>query len=135
MSAHRHRPLSARMIRMAAVPIILAWVAATAALNLLLPQVEFVGQENAVSMSPQDAPAVIAAKKIGDKFGEFTSDSIAMVVLVGEQPLGQRAHHYYDTLIDKLHQDPTHVEHIQNFWGDLITAAGAQSSDGKAAYV
>ena len=26
-------------------------------------------------------------------------------------------------------------EHIQNFWGDLITAAGAQSNDGKAAYV
>jgi RND superfamily putative drug exporter len=123
------------MIRMAAVPIILAWVAATAALNLLLPQVEFVGQENAVSMSPQDAPAVIAAKKMGQKFGEFTSDSIAMVVLVGEQPLGAEAHQYYDTLIDKLHQDPTHVEHIQNFWGDLITAAGAQSSDGKAAYV
>jgi RND superfamily putative drug exporter len=123
------------MIRVAAVPIILAWVAATAALNLLLPQVEFVGQQNAVSMSPQDAPAVIAAKKMGEKFGEFTSDSIAMVVLVGEQPLGAEAHHYYDTLIGKLHQDPTHVEHIQNFWGDLITAAGAQSSDSKAAYV
>ena len=135
MSGHRERPRAARMIRVAAVPIILAWVAATAALNLLLPQVEFVGQQNAVSMSPQDAPAVIAAKKMGEKFGEFTSDSIAMVVLVGEQPLGEEAHHYYDTLIGKLHQDPTHVEHIQNFWGDLITAAGAQSSDGKAAYV
>jgi RND superfamily putative drug exporter len=134
MSAHSLRPLVPRAIRVAAVPIILAWVMMAAALNLALPQVEAVGKENAVSMSPQDAPAVIAAKEIGEKFHEFTSDSIAMVVLIGEQPLRDAAHHYYDTLVDKLQQDPKHVEHIQNFWGDLITAAGAQSSDGKAAY-
>jgi putative drug exporter of the RND superfamily len=135
MSAHPVRPLVPRAIRVAAVPIILAWVMMSAALNLALPQVEAIGKENAVSMSPQDAPAVIAAKEMGKKFQEFTSDSIAMVVLIGEQPLSDAAHHYYDTLVDKLHQDPKHVEHIQNFWGDLITAAGAQSSDGKAAYV
>jgi putative drug exporter of the RND superfamily len=135
MSAHSVRPLVPRAIRVAAVPIILAWVTMAAALNLALPQVEAVGKENAVSMSPQDAPAVIAAKEMGEKFQEFTSDSIAMVVLIGEQPLSDAAHHYYDTLVDKLQQDRKHVEHIQNFWGDLITAAGAQSSDGKAAYV
>ncbi len=135
MSGHAERPWAARLIRAGAIPIILAWVALTAALNLLIPQVEFVGEQNAVSMSPTDAPAVIAAKKIGEKFHEFSSDSMAMVVLVGDQPLGDSAHQYYDTLVGKLHQDSTHVEHIQNFWGDLITAAGAQSSDGKAAYV
>jgi RND superfamily putative drug exporter len=135
MSGHPERPRAARLIRAGAIPIILVWIAVTAALNMLIPQVEFVGEQHAVSMSPQDAPAVMAAKKIGQKFGEFRSDSIAMVVLVGDQPLGDPAHQYYDTLIGKLHQDSTHVEHIQNFWGDLITAAGAQSSDGKAAYV
>jgi putative drug exporter of the RND superfamily len=87
MSAHSVRPLVPRAIRVAAVPIILAWVTMAAALNLALPQVEAVGKENAVSMSPQDAPAVIAAKEMGEKFQEFTSDSIAMVVLIGEQPL------------------------------------------------
>ena len=90
---------------------------------------------NAVSMSPQDAPAVIAAKRMGQKFGESTSDSIAMVVLVGDQPLGEAAHRYYDTLIDKFEADKKHVEHVHDFWGDMITAAGVQSSDGKAAYV
>ena len=124
-----------RLIRTAAVPIILIWVAVTAALNLLLPQVEIVGKHNAVSMSPQDAPSVIAAKKIGEVFQESTSDSIAMVVLVGEEKLGDEAHRYYDTLVDKLERDSTHVQHVHNFWGDLITAAGVQSTDGKAAYV
>ena len=80
-------------------------MAFTAAVNLLVPQVEKVGMANAVSMSPQDAPAVIAAKRMGEKFQESTSDSIAMVVLVGDQPLGEAAHHYYATLVDKFEAD------------------------------
>ena len=139
MSAHgRDAGTAARIprtIRALAVPIILVWVAYTAAVNLLVPQVEKVGMANAVSMSPQDAPAVIAAKRMGQKFQESTSDSIAMVVLVGDQPLGEAAHRYYATLVDKFNADKTHVQHVHDFWGDMITAAGVQSSDGKAAYV
>jgi putative drug exporter of the RND superfamily len=137
MSAHGKdtRTRIPRTLRALAVPIILVWVAFTAAVNLLVPQVEKVGMANAVSMSPQDAPAVIAAKRMGQKFGESTSDSIAMVVLVGDQPLGEAAHRYYDTLVGKFNADTKHVEHVHDFWGDMITAAGVQSSDGKAAYV
>ncbi len=138
MSAHTGKDTRTRLprtIRAFAVPIILVWVAFTAAVNLLVPQVEKVGMANAVSMSPQDAPAVIAAKRMGQKFGESTSDSIAMVVLVGDQPLGESAHRYYQTLVDKFTADKKHVEHVHDFWGDMITAAGVQSSDGKAAYV
>ena len=60
---------------------------------------------------------------------------LAMVVLEGERPLGDDAHHYYDNLIRQLNADTTHVQHIQDFWGDPLTASGAQSADGKAAYV
>ena len=38
------------------------------------------------------------------------------------------------TLIRKLRADK-HVQSVQDFWGDPLTAAGAQSNDGKAAYV
>jgi RND superfamily putative drug exporter len=72
-SESNSRPVIPRTIRSWAVPIILAWVALTAGLNLLLPQVEIVGEHNAVSMSPQDAPSVIAAKRIGATFQESTS--------------------------------------------------------------
>ena len=68
-------------------------------------------------------------------FQEFDSNSSAMIVLEGDQPLGDAAHKYYDGLIDKLEADKKHVEHIQDFWGDPLTASGAQSADGKAAYV
>lgn len=137
MSTHAEKARTGlpRTIRALAIPIILMWVAFTAAVNLLVPQVEKVGMANAVSMSPQDAPSVIAAKRMGQKFGESTSDSIAMVVLVGDQPLGEAAHRYYDTLVGKFNADKKHVEHVHDFWGDMITAAGVQSSDGKAAYV
>ena len=73
--------------------------------------------------------------RIGELFKESNTDSVAMIVLEGEQPLGDDAHQYYDNLIRQLNADTTHVQHIQDFWGDPLTAPGAQSADGKAAYV
>ncbi|OJZ67816.1 hypothetical protein BRW64_06140, partial [Mycolicibacterium diernhoferi] len=124
-----------RTIRTLALPIILGWIALLVVLNSVVPQLEEVGQLRAVSMSPDNAPSMIAMKRVGAVFEEFKSDSSAMVVLEGEEPLGEAAHKFYDELIDKLEADTEHVEHVQDFWGDPLTAAGAQSPDGKAAYV
>jgi putative drug exporter of the RND superfamily len=125
----------ARVIRVLTVPIIVFWVAVTVVTNVLVPPLEKVGERNAVSLSPQDAPALIAMKRLGNQFQQFDSDSLAMIVLEGEQPLGEDAHRYYDGLVRALEADTKHVEHVQNYWGDLITAASVQSTDGKAAYV
>ena len=70
---------------------------------------EYIGKHNAVSMSPQGGPSVIAAKRIGAQFQESTSDSIPMVVLVGDEPSGDTAHQYYDGLIKKFEEDREHV--------------------------
>ena len=58
-----------------------------------------------------------------------------MVVLEGQQPLGDDAHRYYDQLVRRLKDDPKHVQHVQDFWGDPLTSGAAQSADGKAVYV
>ncbi len=129
------QPLFMRLIRTLAVPIILVWLLLTVAVNILVPPIESVARTHAVTMSPQDAPAMIAAKRIGAKFQESDSDSIVMIVLESDKGLGDEAHVYYDALLQKLAADVKHVEHIQNLWGDRITAAGSQSGDGKAAYV
>jgi RND superfamily putative drug exporter len=118
-----------------AVPIILAWVAVTVILNVVVPQLDVVGQMRTVSMSPKDAASMIAMKRVGQDFHEFKSDSSAMIVLEGDRPLGDEAHHYYDELIRKIRADTKHVENVQDFWSDPLTAAGSQSPDGKAAYV
>jgi putative drug exporter of the RND superfamily len=125
----------ASWIRRLAVPIIVGWIAFVAVLNVVVPQLEVVGQMRSVSMSPDEAPSVIAMKRVGKVFEEFTSDSSAMIVLEGEQPLGDDAHRFYNAMVDRLEADTTHVEHVQDFWGDPLTEAGAQSNDGKAAYV
>ena len=129
------RPRFMRFVRAFAIPIILGWLLLTLALNLLVPPIESVARTHAVTMSPQDAPAMIAAKRIGATFHESDSDSIVMVVLESNKDLGDQAHAYYDGLIKKLAADTKHVQHVQNLWGDRITAAGSQSGDGKAAYV
>jgi RND superfamily putative drug exporter len=74
-------------------------------------------------------------KRMGEDFRESNSDSTAVIILEGQQRLGADAHKYYDRLIRQLQADPEHVRHIQNFWGDPLTAAAAQSADGKAANV
>jgi RND superfamily putative drug exporter len=128
-------PIIPRMIRVFSVPILLGWLALTVIVNAVVPQLEVVGQTHAVSMAPNDAPSMQAMKRAGQDFHEFDSNSSAMIVLEGDQPLGADAHHYYDGLIQRLEADKKHVEHIQNFWGDPLTASGSQSADNKAAYV
>ena len=125
----------ARAIRWLSVPIVLFWLVVAGLTNALVPQLEVVGEAHNVALSSPDSPSLQAFKKIGEVFKEFDSDSAAMIVLEGDQPLGADAHRYYDTLIQRISQDHKHVQHIQDFWGDPLTAAGSQSSDGKAAYV
>ncbi|MGO9551078.1 MMPL/RND family transporter [Mycobacterium sp.] len=136
MSNHSvRRPAVAHTIRRLAVPILLFWIALAAIPNILVPQLEEVGRQHNVGLSSPDAPSYQAFKHIGKVFHEFNTDSSAMIVLEGDKPLGDDAHRFYDTLIHKLEQDKKHVQHVQDFWGDTLTAAGSQSNDGKAAYV
>ncbi|MET0899081.1 MAG: MMPL family transporter [Mycobacterium sp.] len=132
---HVARPKIPRFLRVFAVPIVLVWVAIVIILNTVVPQLEVVGKLRAVSMSPNDAPSLIATKHVGEKFQEYDTSSSVMIVLEGDQPLGPDAHTYYDEVVRGLNADETHVQHVQDFWGDTLTAAGAQSIDGKAAYV
>ena len=124
-----------RTIRWLSIPIVLFWLVVAGITNSVVPQLEVVGQEHNVALSPPDSPSLQAFKRIGKVFGEFDSDSAAMIVLEGDQPLGADAHQFYDTLIRRISVDHKHVQHIQDFWGDPLTAAGSQSADGKAAYV
>jgi putative drug exporter of the RND superfamily len=129
------RPIIPRFIRTFAVPILLGWAALAVLLTVAVPSLEEVGQEHSVSLSPADAPSMQAMKHIGRVFKESDSDASAMIVFEGDQPLGDAAHRYYADLIKKLKADPAHITHVQDFWGDPLTAAGAQSGDGKATYV
>ena len=83
-----HRSGIARWIRRLAVPIILGWIALIVVLTLTVPTLEKVGEMQAVSMSPKDAPSVAAMMRVGKVFQEFDSDSSAMIVLEGQRPLG-----------------------------------------------
>ncbi|BBZ77004.1 membrane protein [Mycolicibacterium anyangense] len=131
---HTRQPFVARTLHRFAIPVILAWIGFVVVMGLTLPTLEQVSAEHSVSLNPEDAPAFIAAKRISDAFKENDSGSMAFLVLEGEQPLGADAHGFYDRLIDQFEKDPAHVKHIQNFWGDDLTRAAAESSDGKAAY-
>ena len=132
---HRAQARIPRYIRTFAVPIIIGWIAIIALLNTVVPQLEDVSKLRAVSMSPNDAPSMIATKRVGAVFKEYDTSSSVMIVFEGDQPLGADAHQFYDKIVRELRADTKHVQHVQDFWGDSFTASAAQSADGKAAYV
>jgi RND superfamily putative drug exporter len=129
------RPVIARAIRLFAIPIIVGWIALTVLVNVIAPSLDKVGAAHSVPMTAKDAPSTIAMLRIGKDFQQFDSDTTAMVLLEGQNKLSDDAHRFYDKLIDKFSQDTHHIEHINNFWGDPLTAAGSQSTDAKSAYV
>ena len=140
--SHNHAvqvaPLVARTIRRFSVLIILGWLLILFVIAATVPPLEKVEQEHTVSLNPTDAPSYEAARLGAEDFKKSDVDSgggVAMIVLEGQKPLGDEAHTYYNNLIRQLRTDPTHVKHIQDFWGDELTRGAAESTDGKAAYV
>ncbi|HEU4360236.1 MAG TPA: MMPL family transporter [Mycobacterium sp.] len=129
------RPVFPHLVRLFAVPIILGWVVLTVIVNVAVPQLEVVGEAHSAPMAPMDAPSMKAMLRLGHNFQEFDSNSTVMIVLEGQDKLGDAAHRYYDDIIGQLRQDHEHIQHIQDFWSDRLTAAGVQSADAKAAYV
>ena len=124
-----------RFLRLFCVPVLLGWIAVTALLNVIVPQLEVVGEANSTSLTPNDAPSLQATQLVGKLFAEYDSNSSAMIVLESDKPLGAEAHTYYDGLIADLAKDKTHIQHIQDLWSDPLTSSGSQSADNLSAYV
>ncbi|WAJ44596.1 RND family transporter [Mycobacterium sp. Aquia_216] len=124
----------ARLLRVLAVPIILFWLLVALGTTLFTPDLGEVAGKHSVPMTPRDAEAFKDMMNIGHKFQEFDTDSSAMVVLEGDDKLGDSAHIFYNQIVEKL-KASKHVQFLQDFWSDPLTAAGSQSPDGKAAYV
>jgi putative drug exporter of the RND superfamily len=136
VSAHQaKRPFFARTVRVLAIPIIIFWALLAITTNTFVPKVEDVATELAGPEIPTYAPSQYALLHIGDKFQESNSTSLTMVVLEADHPLDDQDHQYYDGLVQRLKQDTAHVQYVMDLWGKPITAAGAQSIDGKATYV
>ncbi|WP_420715956.1 RND family transporter [Mycobacterium sp. 663a-19] len=129
------RPFIPRMVRVLAIPIIAFWALLAVSTNTFMPQVERVAEELAGPMVPHYAPSQRALLRIGEKFHESNSTNLTMLVLEADRPLGDVDHRYYDDLVRRLKRDPKHVQYVMDLWGKPITAAGAQSVDGRAAYV
>jgi RND superfamily putative drug exporter len=130
-----HRPFIGRMVRIFSLPIILFWVLVAVVLGIVTPSLNDVAATRSVPLSPTSAPSYQSMLNIGKVFQQYDSDSTAMVVLEGDNKLGDAAHKFYDEIVAKLLADHEHVQNAQDFWSDPLTAAGSQSVDGKSAYV
>ncbi|MHA7666579.1 MMPL/RND family transporter [Mycolicibacterium sp. HS_4_1] len=123
------------MVRLLAIPIIVFWALLAVVTNTFVPKIEDVAEELAGPMVPTYAPSQVAMLTIGKEFHESTSTSLTMLVLEADRGLTEQDRDYYAGLVRTLKADSTHVQYVMDTWGKPITAAGAQSLDGKSAYV
>jgi putative drug exporter of the RND superfamily len=129
------RPFFARTVRFLAIPIIVFWALVAVITNTFVPKIEDVSQELAGPMVPTYAPSQVAMLTIGHVFHESTSTSLTMLVLEADRGLSEQDREYYNGLVNTLKADTAHVQYVMDTWGKPITAAGAQSLDGKSSYV
>ena len=118
---HSSSPFFARMIRRLSVPIIVAWLAIIAFLIICVPSLEQVAQERSMSLYPTDAPYFKAVVRMTADFKQSDSGdsggNSTMIVLEGQQALGDDAHKYYDRLIAELKDDPNACAAHSEFLG------------------
>lgn len=111
------------------------WVLAAAVANLAVPQLERVVDSHARSFMPPRAPSAIAAARAAQLFNQTPSNNFVYVVLERDRPLTPRDRQFYDALTTSLGSDQRHVYAVTDLWSQPATAAGAQSSDGRAVSV
>lgn len=132
---HDGRGLLSRLTGRYAVLIVGLWVLAAAAANLAFPQLERVVDSHARSFMPTDAPSAVAAARAAQLFDQTPSNNFVYVVLERNQKLTPGDRQFYDALTTALGSDHRHVYAVTDLWSQPATAAGAQSSDGRAVSV
>ena len=132
---HTAPPLVARTIRRFSVPIILAWLAITVIVSIGVPPLEQVEKEHSVSLSPQDAPSFQAAKRMGQDFKESNSDECGDDRLGGSATPRRCCSQVLRSVDSSVARRSKACAAHPEFLGDPLTAAAAQSADGKATYV
>lgn len=125
----------ARLTGRYAVLIVGLWVLAAGVANLAVPQLERVVDSHARSFMPPGAPSAVAAARAAQLFNQTPSNNFIYVVLERDQQLTPQDRRFYDALTTALGSDQRHVYAVTDLWSQPATAAGAQSSDGKAVSV
>ncbi|OBH55701.1 hypothetical protein A5685_09535 [Mycobacterium colombiense] len=126
---------AARLIGRYAVIIVGLWVLAAGVANVAVPQLERVVDSHARSFMPPGAPSAVAAARAAQLFNQTPSNNFVYVVLERDQRLTPQDRRFYDALTTALGSDQRHVYAVTDLWSQPATAAGAQSSDGKAVSV
>ena len=122
-------------IRVLAVPILLGWMLLTVVTNVAVPSLEKVGEDRTVGLSCQGRAGLHLdeadrCQLPGVRLRQHRDDRAG-----GGPAARRRGAPLLRQLVNKLEADTAHVQHVADFWGDPLTASGAQSADGKAAYV
>ena len=127
-------PRIPNLIRKLCIPIAIFWPALAASTNALVPQLEEVGRIHNVAQASRmrrrrsppngwEGVRRVRHRRVGHHRAR------------GDQPSSATPHRFGDQLVERMRADTEHVQHVQYFWGDPLTAAGAQSNDGKAAQI
>ncbi|WP_297847575.1 RND family transporter [Mycobacterium sp.] len=132
---HDRSGMLARLTGRYAILVVGLWVLVAGVANLAVPQLERVVDSHARSFMPPTAPSAVAAARAAQLFNQTPSNNFVYVVLERNQRLTPPDRQFYDALTTTLGSDRRHVYAVTDLWSQPATAAGAQSSDGRAVSV
>lgn len=102
------------------------------ALPLAVPSLQVMSERNPVSILPADAPSTATAREITETFKEAGSENVLIVLLTNDGGLSAADEKVYGTLVDRLRQDNSDVEMLQEFRGTPELKPLLASQDSKA---
>ena len=112
------------------------WLLVAVVLGLLAPSLDAVADKHSVSLAPQKSPAYSGHDEHRSRCSRSSTPTARRWWSWRADNRSATARTSTTTSWSRSSEaDTKHVEHVQDFWGDPLTAAGSQSSDGKAAYV
>lgn len=127
-------PWIARAIVARAGWVVLGWLALTAVLNLVVPQIEEVAARDSSAMVPEDAPSMVAVTAMGEAFGSGESESFVVVAMERTTGLRPADKQYAVRLSRELREDESNVAFVQDVRRPELLEA-LTSRDGEARYL
>jgi RND superfamily putative drug exporter len=115
--------------------VVAAWVVAAAALSLLVTPLSTVVERSSTAFLPDDSPTQQGLRVMDSEFGSGRTESYMFIVIADEGGLDAADQRLYETLVQRLEQEPERVAEVQDYIGKPDARKVLTSDDGKATYI
>lgn len=111
--------------------VVIFWLAAAAALNVFVPQLERTVAQHSAPFTPENS-ATATLRQMSQDFGVPASTAVGSIVLSSDRALGDADFDYYHRLVQRLIADKDDVAYLLDMFSNPGLGGAGMSPDKKA---